>query len=116
MRGTIFSFSRIQDFVTAPVFCITEAKKQDLEQGTIQASAQLLEARKLNEQEGNDIETLYGCVTTGVEWRFLTHRGHEIGIDEKRYLISDPARLLGVLQAIVNDSKIQTNAARARLF
>ncbi|TAE10352.1 MAG: hypothetical protein EAZ95_14940, partial [Bacteroidetes bacterium] len=23
----IFSFSRIQDFVTAPVFCITEAKK-----------------------------------------------------------------------------------------
>jgi hypothetical protein len=33
-----------------------------------------------------------------------------------RYLISDPARLLGVLQAIVNDSKIQTDAARARLF
>jgi hypothetical protein len=59
---------------------------------------------------------LYGCVTTGIEWRFLTHRGHEIGIDEKRYLISDPARLLGVLQAVVNDSKAQTDAARARLF
>jgi len=31
----IFSFSRVQDFVTSPIFCITEAKKQGLEQGTI---------------------------------------------------------------------------------
>jgi hypothetical protein len=105
----IFSFSRIQDFVTAPVFCITEAKKQDLEQGTIQASAQLLGARKLNEQEANDIPTLYGCVTTGIEWRFLTNRGHEITLDEKRYLISDPARLLGVLQHIVDRARPHSN-------
>jgi len=30
----MLSFSRIQDFVIAPIFSITEAKKQDIEQGT----------------------------------------------------------------------------------
>ncbi len=101
----IFSFSRIQDFVTAPIFCITEAKKQDLEQGTIQCAAQLLGARKLNESEGNSFDVLFGCSTTGIEWRFLQLERNEITIDEERYLISDLPKLLGVLQNIVFQSK-----------
>ena len=48
----IFSYSRIQDFITAPIFCIAEAKKQDLELGTLQCAAQLIAARRLNEFEG----------------------------------------------------------------
>lgn len=104
----IFSFSRIQDFVTAPIFCITEAKKQDLEQGTIQCSAQLIGARKLNESEGNSFETLYGCSTTGVEWRFLKLEKNEITIDEKRYFITELANLLGALQAIVERTRAET--------
>ncbi|MEJ7661345.1 MAG: hypothetical protein WKG07_17950 [Hymenobacter sp.] len=67
----ICSFSHIQDFITAPIFCIAEAKKQDIELGTIQCSAQLVGARKLNDLEGNSPITLYGCATTGIEWRFL---------------------------------------------
>jgi hypothetical protein len=100
----IFSFSRIQDFVMAPIFCIAEAKKQDLEQGTIQASAQLIGAKRLNEQENNPIKTLYGCSTTGVEWRFLKYSENEIVIDETRYLIRDLSKLLGVLQYIIDSS------------
>ncbi len=65
----IFSKSRIQDFVTAPVFCITEAKKQDIEQGSIQCAAQLIGAKVLNDREGEVLETLYGCSTTGETWR-----------------------------------------------
>ena len=104
----IFSFSRIQDFVTAPIFCITEAKKQDLEQGTIQCAAQLIGAKKLNELEAHDFPTLYGCSTTGIEWRFLKYAGNEIVIDEERYLISDLPQLLGVLQTIVQLSEQET--------
>ena len=104
----IFSFSRIQDFVTAPIFCITEAKKQDLEQGTIQCSAQLIGARKLNEAEGNSFETLYGCSTTGVEGRFLRFEKNEITIDEKRYFITDLPQLLGALQTIVDPTRAET--------
>lgn len=101
----IFSFSRIQDFITAPIFCITEAKKQDLGQGIIQCAAQLIGARKLNEEEGTTIETLYGCSTTGVEWRFLKYQKNEIVMDENRYLINEPAKLLGALQAVIDITK-----------
>lgn len=101
----IFSYSRIQDFVTAPVFCITEAKKQDLEQGTIQASAQLLGASRMNEAEGQPIDTLYGCSTTGIEWRFIQYHRNEISIDERRYLLTDLPEVLGVMQTIVGRGK-----------
>ncbi|MCB1190599.1 MAG: hypothetical protein H7A23_19905 [Leptospiraceae bacterium] len=101
----IFSFSRIQDFVMSPIFCITEAKKQDLEQGTIQASAQLIGAKKLNEIENNPIDILYGCSTTGIEWRFIKYINNEMIIDETRYLIRDLSSLLGVLQYIINSAK-----------
>jgi hypothetical protein len=98
----IFSFSRIQDFVTAPVFCITEAKKQDLEQGTVQCAAQLIGAQKFNQIENNQIETLFGAVTTGIEWRFLQLEDREIIVDENRYLITDLALLLGIFEHIIN--------------
>ena len=107
----ICSFSRIQDFITAPIFCIAEAKKQDLEQGTIQCSAQLIGARKLNELEGNAPTTLYGCSTTGIEWRFLKYEHNEIVLDKKRYLISELDLLLGVLQNILDLSSKQLVAS-----
>ena len=101
----VFSFSRIQDFVLTPIFCITEAKKQDLEQGTLQVSAQLIGAKKLNELEGNPVKVLYGCSTTGVEWRFIKYENNQITIDEKRFLINELDLLLGALQHIINETK-----------
>jgi hypothetical protein len=101
----IFSFSRIQDFISSPIFCITEAKKQDLEQGTIQCAAQLIAAKKFNEAEGNNIDILYGCSTTGVEWRFLKYEANEIVVDEARFLINELPQLLGALQFIIKDTQ-----------
>jgi co-chaperonin GroES (HSP10) len=101
----IFSFSRVQDFITAPIFCITEAKKQDLEQGTIQCAAQLIGAKKFNEQENSNVTVLYGASTTGIEWRFLKYENNEIIIDEKRYLITDIANLLGIFGLVIEQSK-----------
>lgn len=101
----IFSLSRIQDFVTAPIFCISEAKKQDLERGTIQAAAQLIGAKKLNEIESTPIDTLYGCSTTGLEWRFLKYIDNEIIIDETRYLLTELSSVLGILQHIIDVSR-----------
>lgn len=98
----IFSYSRIQDFITAPVFCIAEAKKQDLELGTLQCAAQLIAAHRLNEFEGNPVQPLYGCSTTGVEWRFLKYEGNTFILDEQRYYLAQLPTLLGALQAIVD--------------
>ncbi len=101
----IFSYNRIQDFLNSPVFCIAEAKKQDIEQGTIQCAAQLIAAKKFNENEGEDIKVLYGCSTTGLEWRFLKFENNQFTFDETWYLISELPQLLGVLQEIVNRTK-----------
>jgi hypothetical protein len=101
----IFSYNRIQDFLNTPIFCITEAKKQDIEQGTIQCAAQLIAARKFNESEGEDIPVLYGCSTTGLEWRFLKYENDQITLDENWYLLTELPKLLGVLQEIVNRTK-----------
>ncbi len=101
----ILSFTRLQDFVQAPVFCITEAKKQDVEMGTAQCAAQLLGAAQLNRQAQQAIPTLYGCSTTGIEWRFLRFESNTFVLDETRYLISDLPKLLGVLQQVLNWQK-----------
>ncbi|WP_375415674.1 hypothetical protein [uncultured Hymenobacter sp.] len=93
--------TRIQEFITTPIFCITEAKRQDVEQGTIQCAAQLLGARKLNELENNPLTVLYGCSTTGTEWRFLKLEGETITLDLPRYYLAELPQLLGVLQNIV---------------
>ncbi|HET9503701.1 MAG TPA: hypothetical protein VFO93_09175 [Hymenobacter sp.] len=100
----ILSFTRLQDLVQAPIFCITEAKKQDVEMGTAQCAAQLLGAAQLNSRAQQPIVTLYGCSTTGLEWRFLRLELETMTlvIDETRYLINETARLLGVLQQILD--------------
>jgi hypothetical protein len=98
----MLSFSKIQDFVVAPIFNITEAKKQDIEQGTIQCAAQLIAANQLNQNEGYNFKTLFGCSTTGTEWRFIKLENNVITLDIDRYFISNIDTLLGVLQIIVN--------------
>lgn len=97
----VFSFSRIQDFVTAPIFYITEAKKQDLEQGTIQCAAQLAGARRFNEMANEKIAILFGCCTTGIEWRFLCYQDDVMILGEERFYLTELDRLLGALQAVI---------------
>lgn len=101
----VFTLTHLQDFIKAPVFCITEAKKQDTDQGVIQCAAQLIGAARLNEREKKHIPTLYGCSTTGVEWRFLKFENQVFTLDEARYFINEPTRLLGVLQYIIDQTR-----------
>ncbi|MEY4935406.1 MAG: hypothetical protein RIS64_1765, partial [Bacteroidota bacterium] len=67
--------------------------------------AQLIGAKKFNEMDIYPIDVLYGCSTTGIEWRFLKYVDNQIIIDEKRYFINELPQLLGVLQWIINTSK-----------
>ncbi len=97
----ICSFSSIQDFINAPIFNIVEAKKQDIEGGTIQCAAQLVGSSLFNEQNNSPIPTIYGASTTGTEWRFLKLEGNNIIIDRKRYYLANLPNLLGALQLII---------------
>ena len=86
----------------APIVAIVEAKKSDIKGGLGQCIAQMLGAQQFNQLESNPISEIYGCVTTGENWQFLTLNDIHVAIDSQRYYINEVDRLLGVLQAIVD--------------
>jgi hypothetical protein len=98
----ILSWSKIQAFVETPIFAIVEAKKQDIEAGLGQCAAQMVGAQLLNQRHGKIIPAIFGCVTTGAEWRFLKLVEEQLTLDSQLYAIRNPPEILGVLQAIVD--------------
>jgi hypothetical protein len=85
----------------SPIITIVEARKNDVEMGLGQCAAQMLGARLFNQREGNDINTISGCVTTGETWQFLKLHDDTLFLDTHRYSINNVASILGVLHAIV---------------
>jgi hypothetical protein len=88
--------------IQAPIICIVEAKKNDIESGFGQCAAQLLGAYQLNQRDGTGIDTIFGCITTGEAWQFLKLEPDLLIIDSDRYYINEVGAILAVLQAIVS--------------
>lgn len=88
--------------VTAPIFCLVEAKNRTVEEGFAQCAAEMYAARLFNEKYKKTLPYIYGCVTTGQEWAFLQLKDNAILIDKNRYFISNAPLLLGVLQKVVD--------------
>jgi len=88
--------------VESPIFCLVEAKKDDIINAFGQCVAQMLGARIYNQNDGNSIETIYGCVTTGIDWQLLKLENSTITIDMELYSIQNLPRLLGALQAVID--------------
>lgn len=87
-------------FVDAPVLAVVEAKNDNLKDGLAQCIATLQGARVFNAREGRESECIGGAVTTGVAWQFLTVAGHEVTLDAQEYVVTEPARVLGILARI----------------
>ncbi len=85
----------------APIVTIVEAKKNDVEGGLGPCAAQMVGARLLNQKEGLEEATVFGCVTTGEAWQFLRLREAELAIDKERYYIDNIGAILAVFQAII---------------
>jgi hypothetical protein len=85
----------------APIFCVLEAKDNDIESGVPQCIAQLIGSQLFNEQDGFSMPVIYGAVTTGVEWLFLKLEGKTITMDNQRYYIENLPKLLGIIHAII---------------
>lgn len=94
----LISRSPYQSALEAPVVVAVEAKKEDFEKGISQCIAEMIAARIYNENLGNPVEKIYGCVTTGDVWRFLVLLGNIAEIDSKAFEVTDDLELiLGVL-------------------
>jgi len=93
----IFSSTIEQLFVSAPVMMIVEAKNEDITRGIGQCTASMIAAQIFNEKENNTIQTIYGAVTTGTNWRFLRLSGKLAEIDLSEYYLDNIAQILGIL-------------------
>ena len=101
----VLSYGRIREFLTTPIFCVAEAKRQDMELGIVQGAAQLVGAWRHNQRRQATLSFLYGCATTGTEWRFMRLEGNLLTLDANRYFLTDLSKLLGVLQSIVEEGR-----------
>jgi len=91
--------------INIPIITIVEAKRQDIELGINQCSAQLYGAYLLNQQLGMPISKVYGCVTTADNWKFLQLEKNLIKIDRTTYYKSEINKILGVFQLIIDHYK-----------
>lgn len=80
--------------IRAPVVSVIEAKKADIDLGLGQCAAQMVGSLRFNEQAGNSIGVVYGCVTTGEVWQFLRLEARRLTIDTERFYIDDLGRIL----------------------
>jgi hypothetical protein len=87
----------------SPIVCIVEAKNRSIEEGLAQAGAEMVAAQLFNQQEQNEIETIYGVVTNGIDWKFLKLSQKILLIDENMYFSSGENLnvLLGVFALIL---------------
>lgn len=89
--------------IDAPLFCIVEAKNDDVDNDNSQAQciAEMYAAQLFNQKKNNEIKTVFGAVSTGFEWIFLKLEGTTVQIDPRRFYLNRLDELLGVLQFIV---------------
>ena len=98
----ILSYSKEQLYISAPVTTIVEAKNENIIGGMGQCIAEMVAAQIFNQQSGNNIETVYGVVTSGTNWRFLTLRDRTVYIDTVEYYIKEIDKILGILLQFIS--------------
>ena len=101
----LLAYGDVSSILETPIFSVTEAKKNDLDIGIVQCSAQLIGAKIFNEKEGYESPLLFGCSTTGIDWRFIRYENNMILWDQNTYTLGNLPELLGVLQYVIDETK-----------
>ena len=101
----ILSFEPDSPIIEAPVFCVVEAKNDNLDVGVPQCVAEMYAAQIFNQKRGIEPTFIYGAVTFGYEWKFLRLEKNVAYLDTNIYYLIRLSELLGVLQEVVNQSK-----------
>lgn len=97
----LVSLSPDQLDLQAPIIILVEAKNLDLKQGLGQCVAEMLAAQRFNAEKGNNIRTVYGATTTGIDWQFLKLEENHLHLDMATYTLERCDRLLGILASMV---------------
>lgn len=97
----LVSLSPEQFDMEAPAIILVEAKKDELRAGVGQCAAEMVAAQRYNAEHGNDIPSVYGATTTGIDWLFLKLTGKTLSIDMTVYPLAQCDRILGILASMV---------------
>jgi hypothetical protein len=93
----LFSQSTEQLEIEAPVLVLVEAKKADLNTGMGQCMAEMIAVQRFNQFSEQSVGVIYGCVSSGILWRFLKLEEQTVTIDLKDYGIDPIGPLLAKL-------------------
>ncbi|TAH22139.1 MAG: hypothetical protein EAZ08_01385 [Cytophagales bacterium] len=90
--------------ITAPIFCLVEAKNAEIEKGLAQCGAEMHAAQIYNERENNPQKIIYGCVTNAFSWCFLKLEEKKLYIDPNYVPLTfaKPHNVLSALQWILD--------------
>lgn len=94
--------NREQYYISAPVMTIVEAKNENINLGLGQCGSEMLANQIFNARENNQVNVIYGCVTTGVLWKFLRLENQTLSIDPVEISIEPVERLLGIFVQILS--------------
>jgi hypothetical protein len=100
----IISQSPMPFVLTDPLVTIVEAKNDNNFNGLGPCIASMVAADLFNQKAGRPIPVIHGVVSTGSAWKFLRLRDSTVTIDLKEYYISNPGKILGVLESLVRSS------------
>lgn len=98
----LISLSGEQLTVSAPVIALVEAKNENIKAGIAQCVAEMLAARLFNEQQNNRIDTIFGVVTTGSNWKFIRLHKTTVYIDETEYYIKEADKIIAILLKMIS--------------
>jgi hypothetical protein len=99
----LISRSKEQLTVEAPTIVVVEAKKADLKLGLGQCIAEMVAMQRFNEAFSQSIKVVYGCVTSGTQWRFLKLESQVVTIDLNDYPLPPIEQILGFLVWMVKE-------------
>jgi hypothetical protein len=96
---------KVIDFVSTPLFSVVEAKKQDIEHGTAQCTAQMIGAIRYNKLDNIELPYIYGATTDGQKWRFMKLENQTLTIHPTYYYLSDLSKLISVFAYLIDDCR-----------
>ena len=80
-----------------PVITLVEAKNENIKSGLGQCIAEMVAAQLFNQRNGEAIDSIYGAVTMGTDWKFLKLVDKTVWIDKRDYFINEVIQILGIL-------------------
>jgi hypothetical protein len=93
----ILTYSREQYYISDPVLIVIEAKNENIKGGLGQCIATMVAAQIFNQRAGNEIDQIYGAVTSGTAWKFLTLQDKNVAVDSIEYYVNQVDQILGIL-------------------